>query len=165
MKIKKTFIAIGLVLITAFSLSLGVYNHVNGLSKKDMIIKHKNSADKMLNAAWQDIKKSYNINENKYIKLDFNDLCKYDKEKYGAYIDELFYKEILSVVSKNMETLTIGSTKPFILINKDKSQILFLYKDKDGLNIKIDNTKKDNGWENKKDNLKGEPKLDISKEL
>lgn len=132
---------------------------------KDSMINEKSKetakkVEKMLNETWKEVKQSYNIDEENYIKLTLDDLIEPTDEVKIQLIKD---QEIAKQISEINNDLPVGSTEPTILIKKDKSEVAFAYKDNDGNNIlyKSEKIKKDE-WKKDKKNIKGKPKLDIN---
>lgn len=98
---------------------------------------------KMLDESWQDIKETYAINEDNYIKFNFVDIAN-PPDEVKSILDDNEIHRIIHEFSCSMPTQT---TEPVVLISKDRKEVLFAAKKVDGENIVFKATKNGDSWE------------------
>lgn len=129
-----------IALVISVSLTGVIYastvNEKNGESKSTISerAENKKKVETRLNAAWQDIKKTHNINEDQYIELDIEKLNQFLNGQLDGYTDKDLIDEMNKILGDNLFNAPEGSTKPKILLNKNGKEIIFTYKENDGKN-------------------------------
>lgn len=112
-----------------------VQSPISDTEKKKLIEEKDAKINRMFDDVEADIVKSFNINGDSYTKVMLEDFPKFTKGEINNFSDVLFCKQIAITAQKEAHRIPIGSLEPFILINNNKQEFLFLYKDKDGNNI------------------------------
>lgn len=186
MKMKiKTFILIAIAVISLSSLSVFAIDPIRenfdkimekyNSDKKNEEMMNKNltesqkkskaMVDAKLKDAWEDIKKTYQIDETLYLKVDFSGLDKFFDGKYENFSDMAFLKEVRPMLIRNLFEREIPSQSlvPNILIKNDKNEILIAYKLQNGDNYTKKFIKKDDKWEESEQVLKGKPVMEMEK--
>ena len=178
MKMKKNLV-LGIILIISICLSGVIYastvkeTEVKRTSAETL--ENKKKVDARLNTVWQDIKKTHNINEDDYIELDIDKLNQLINGQLEGFTDTELVAEMNKVLKENYFKVSVGSTKPKILLNKNAKEIVLAYKESDGTNtlsifkkaekntIQSDAVKSnalksaDNSFENVVEKTEGEP--------
>lgn len=174
MKMKKNLV-LGIILIISICLSGVIY--ASTVVKETEVkrtnaetLENKKKVDTRLNAVWQDIKKTHNINEDDYIELDVDKLNQFINGQLEGFTDKELVAEMNKILKENYFKVPVGSTKPKILLNKNAKEIVLAYKESDGTNtlssfkkaekntIKSDAIQSaDNSFENVVEKSEGEP--------
>ena len=91
--------------------------------------------DKLYADTESDIVQSFDINRSLYTKIILKDFHKFSVGKISGFSDTLFCREILMLAQGELNNIPKGAVQPFILVNNNKMEFIFAYKDKDGNNI------------------------------
>lgn len=112
--------------------------------------------------AWKDIKNTYLIDENQYIKIDKDLAGNKFISKSPIFSDQSLCMAIYDAMMEYRKNLQVGDLAPNVLVENDGSEIIVAYKDRDNNNVLLKSSKKDSSWlkEDKK-TVKGNPILDV----
>lgn len=105
--------------------------YIEHISKMPEDIREKK--EKHLTKVREDIKKSFNINENDYKLITLIDMQALSNGGIVENDDKTFHEKAANVIDEATTNLPIGSIMPMIFINS--KTLVFTYKDKDGTNI------------------------------
>ena len=97
---------------------------------------HMEKVDEKLNRGWADIKNSFKINDldqASYFQVDISNLVEFANGE-GPIQDKSEIQSILDVINYHWESVPVGTLKPLIIIKNDGSEVLFAYKEVDGIN-------------------------------
>jgi hypothetical protein len=111
---------------------------------------------------WQDIKATHDINEDEYLVLEYSQFNVFFKGELEGFSDKEFLKQVQPIINSYYFNLTSGSTRPFVLIKKDSSEVAVAYKDKEGSNLLFKAKKDGSDWVETKEVKKGKTKLSVN---
>ena len=147
--------------ITAYGYGADFYGkvtpseHPNGMFKD---IKGKQQIEIFLDKVYEDIKEGFNLED---ILDDYTQVVP----------DNLPTQELFDQYDKLTENVSMGSTYPVVLIKKDYSEIIVLYKEEDGTNVMRTsssivsnqslNSNSNNNWKIKEETIKSTSIEDI----
>lgn len=117
---------------------------------------------KMMDKYYEEIKIVNGIDDSKYIKLEFSDLNSLFSGEYADISDSQYLSSLQPVLERIMSDLPLGSTEPFLLFKKDKSEVLVAFKDKDGNNIIKKALFNGKSWSESEIKTKGSQQLKIN---
>ena len=115
--------------------------------------------DKMLEAAWNDIKSEYEIDEQQYTIFNMDNLSTLLTGEVEKFSDKDYLDKIRPMIEQYVFNAPKYSTSPVILVKNDKSEIIVAYKDNDGNNILKKANKVNDEWVKTEEIKKGDPKL------
>lgn len=125
------------------------------MDNEEVKMKRENKETRLDNI-WDEIKTLYNIDERDYIKVTLEDIHKGKlKEKSAIFNDEKFLSDFNSAYNEFNSELKKGSSMPNLLVKKDKSEILYVFKDGEGNDILLAKKAVASGWEVTKESKKG----------
>lgn len=101
-------------------------------------------------ARWLLLKNLFKINMNNYIDVNKRLMDKFCDGKLNGYNDLNFRKDVLMITEDFRKSYPRGIMYPYILFKKDKTEVLFMYLDKNNKGIMQKYTKLNNGTWNKK---------------
>ena len=107
-----------------------------------------------LSDAWSDIKKSHQIEDNDFIKLNLEQTISFLNGKLEGYSQE-YLDGVQSTINDIILNAPTGSTEPIVLIQKDSTQILIAYKESGGDNTIVKLNQVENNWITTKETKKG----------
>lgn len=110
---------------------------------------------------WHDIINTCNIDSDSYLVLESDQFNAFFNGEIDGFGDKEFLKQIQPIINKYYFNLSIGSTRPFVLIEKDLSEVAVAYKDKDANNHLYTAKKQKDNWEETSVVKKGKAKLNV----
>lgn len=148
------------IFILILILLIGTFTYINASSDKNEQIAQ--SAEKRLEMAYNDIQKSFDLDQELacFRQVSFSEVINNDK---GG--------DVSTEIDLLDQQVPIGSIKPMYFINDNSKEIIILYKAADGTNVMLrsernDGSQAENGklkpkWTRTEKKVKGEPILDI----
>lgn len=163
--IKKLLVFLVVVALTMIITILLIVNLKPLIFSKTSSTKSDTVTEKNLINAWTDIKKTFNIDEEKYYKISFEEINLLRTGTYTKIKNPEISKEISKVLDEiyqQFEESDLKCTEPQVLINKNLNEIMFTYKEINGMNTMINAKYIDNKWEKTKEAVQGKKNLDLS---
>jgi hypothetical protein len=93
----------------------------------------KQKVDEVLAEATSDIISTFKIDKNSYIKVELSEMPNFSKGKFQDFTDISFCQKATKIINSEIHSSPIGSLEPAILLNR--KELIFAYKDKDGMNF------------------------------
>lgn len=148
-----------IVVIMALILTIGTVSYASkGVERtEEEKFQNKVRVDEMLNEVNSEVKKDFGINNTEYIELDTKTLNAVLNNELDTLKDQELSEQLNKIFRDSLIDFPVGSTKPTIMVNKNRKEIIFGYKDKDGNNILEVFTNSDESWIHEYKHMKGEP--------
>jgi hypothetical protein len=110
---------------------------------------------------WQDIVKTCDIDTDEYLVLESDRFNAFFNGEIEGFDDKEFLEQVQPIINSWYFNLSSGSTRPFVLIKNDLSEVATAFKDKDGDNHLYTATKQGDNWEESSVVKEGKAKLSV----